>query len=341
MKSFFVILLVESFALSLGGACLLEFKDLKDEQKNIHAILCKTATDLAAKIYHEKRNYFLPALSFVFEGERRSYILTQNLYKGKGKCFISNDAMSSNPSYVHEQLCSPTSFFNFPIYCNTKLISLNNYLNRLEDKGKEKRYRLTDSEMIFIESINCLKSGLNKWIEGLVNALKGKKNLKEIELHGFTTRDMCPCCFQHVSDFLKQANEKQGENTHFFGALIQRLKAEKIMGEVGAIPVTFYISSLVKLGREEFNCSRYANYGNKCSEEEKIKISPNKNTQDLHCIFLRNPGSKELFTIKDGQENKNAISNANSLTPEYLDEIFNTSLDGKSAAELNFPITEI
>ena len=87
MKSFFVILLVESFALSLGGACLLDFKNLDADQKSIHTILCKTATRLSKG----SKNYFLPALSFVFEKERRSYILTKSLYKSKGTCFISND----------------------------------------------------------------------------------------------------------------------------------------------------------------------------------------------------------------------------------------------------------
>lgn len=346
MKYFFFIFLIGSSV--IGKSYLLNFNKLNEEQKNIHAILCKTATQAAYK-KSDKRNYFLPALSFIFKEKRITYVLAQENNEKQVTCFISKD---KNPRLnlikAHNNLCNSTSFFKLPfVFCNENLKTLNTYLNRL---GEEIRYRLIDSEMLFIGNINFIKRGINLWINVLIKSLL-EENRKEklfplqaMELHGFTTRDMCPCCFQHMSDFLEQANEKQSERTNFFGALIKKLKDIGINCTEGNIPVTFYISSLVKLGRMEFDCSRYVTYANRCSEAERVNILTEKNVEkkNLYCIFLRNSETDKLSTeTMSGQKNLDVIVNANSLNQEFLDKDFNTSVQAQQAKILIAPVTKI
>jgi|GEM_PF-4278411 len=113
--------------------------------------------------------------------------------------------------------------------------------------------RITDSEFKFFATFNSLKFS---------NLTAGNK-ITRIEIHGFTTRDMCPCCFTHMGLFYDRLKEalngpaSVNENSLFYN-FIQQINS--FLPQDTQVQLAFYISSSIQLGLQEFAGSIYPSY---------------------------------------------------------------------------------
>ncbi|MFQ6722952.1 MAG: OTU domain-containing protein [Opitutales bacterium] len=320
MKKLILLFIFKIFvACYMGLACKqpvqLPFECLSDLQKKVHYFLCRQAT----QVYHSRlKNYFTAALVFYFKDNVQPLVLW--ISSGQEKeddittngCFISG-RIGTNATKAFKSLHN-TLNEGF----NESWTSLNTYISRSIQNVKKHqkvftKFRLTDSEMQFLHTITNQRNTEEQlaYSHAIIQSIQNYPNLQlhHIELHGFTTRDMCPCCFQHLQNFLIQANTQQTNPTTFFGSLLTQLNKSNI-------PVSFFISSLVELGHNEYACSRYPSYHNACKEKIAIASAPSEKT--MHCIFLR-PNSAPLLSLKGKetqQKQKMVISTANTIFSE-------------------------
>ncbi|MDR2769692.1 MAG: hypothetical protein LBB19_04050 [Puniceicoccales bacterium] len=105
----------------------------------------------------------------------------------------------------------------------------------VEDIQIQDIIRAADSEAWAIGFLHayCKKIG------GLIREQQKGRKIVGIELHGHTTRDMCPFCFTHINllQWLANNNPRVG---HFFSDLMFQLSID------GNVPVTTFISSAVQ-----------------------------------------------------------------------------------------------
>ena len=127
--------------------------------------------------------------------------------------------------------------------------------NSLHNKGFE------DSEYHCIMFFETYK-------DAIINAIKEKlegQEITAIELHGFTSRDMCHNCFNHMNLYCGIANQSNWENENFWKELKTQFKCQNIA-------VKFYVTSLIK--------------GNDSSYDEQKDKS-----EHLDCVLLRQQNS--------------------------------------------------
>ena|GEM_PF-3661430 len=341
MKTFFrlIFLIVTSGCLEASLPYMLQFKDLSDEAKNYHVNLCQNGVNPATHAMGTtlaNKNFFTVYLILKMEGSVCIYQLFQ-IAKARTNYFLSKAPSPREEQrfrQLHDQLMSIAECVSTSLksYCK---IREKEAITAKGTKEDIRNFRLSDSEMRFLFEITRFnpKTGSNQYIEQILQNISAGATLQSIELHGFTTRDMCPCCFHHMLGFLKQANAKQG----FFEILLGNLQTKKHVNIPASLPVSFYISSLVELGGHEYQWSRYSSYippDNSVPPAEKINFKtpfavPNT---DLHCIFLRKnvPGDSPFALTQHGknsEEKTDILSQANTLNKEYLDETFSTALD--------------
>lgn len=309
MKKLILLFIFKIFvACYIGLACKqpvqLSFSKLTDLQKKVHYFLCRQATQVD---HGRLTNYFTAALVFYFKDNVQPLVLWISSGQDNTKgCFVSGKINQADQ----------VSFKNLHKKLNTDFdksgTSLKTYITRKGTNDVFSKFRLKDSEMQFLYEVTLTpKHTSNQYITEIIKAINvyqtKNPNLKldHIELHGFTTRDMCPCCFQHLQNFLTQANTQQTNQTTFFGSLLTQLNQQNI-------PISFFISSLVELGHTEYQCSRYPSYYNTCKEKIAMASTPSEKT--MHCVFLRKDVAS-LLSLKEEKQNepKNVISNANTI----------------------------
>lgn len=314
MKKLITIFIFQIFvACYIGLSCKhpvqLTFENLTDLQKKVHYFLCRQATQVD---HGRQTNYFTAALVFYFQDNTQpsSPLQPLVLWFSSGKattngCFVSGMIGTSN-----EGLFKRLHNEDFNKDFETQETSLNDFITRAFDIEDHVKYRLQDSEMQFLRTITfILRKKKNHYIVQIQKEIKtylgtnSNLQLQRIELHGFTTRDMCPCCFQHMQNFLIQANTQQTRENTFFGNLLTQSTSKNI-------PVSFFISSLVELGREEYACSRYPSYINTCKEKIATASTPSKKT--MHCIFLRKTNAP-LLSLNQKDQQSNVIRTANTI----------------------------
>ena len=187
------------------------------EQRNIHAFLCRQTV---SKDYKDTKNRFSVALSFIFEnGARKTFLI-----KAPKEENHSTRKFEQKPYFQSVDLKTVVDVQKREKPLKNRIINddsklpeeLQNYIKEKERDEKKnqkesdpqytyaKLHRLADSEVSFLYEINCNASFQNNCIQALAKEVKN--NLKSIELHGFTTRDMCPCCLNYMDCFVEQSN---------------------------------------------------------------------------------------------------------------------------------------
>lgn len=324
MKKLITIFIFQIFvACYIGLSCKqpvqLTFENLTDLQKKVHYFLCRQATQVD---HGRQTNYFTAALVFYFQDNTQpsSPLQPLVLWFSSGKVKESN--IQTNGCFVSGQINrnDQNTFNDLHKTLNKDFdeswTSLNRYTSRnilgtTQEEKKLSQFRLVDSEMQFLHTVTFIsKMMTNQYIIQIQKEIKtylgtnSNLQLQRIELHGFTTRDMCPCCFQHMQNFLIQANTQQTNKNTFFGNLLTQLNQENI-------PVSFFISSLVELGNQEYKCSRYPSYRISCKEKIATASTPSEKT--MHCIFLRESEAPLLSLNSQNIEQSSVISNANTI----------------------------
>ena len=140
-------------------------------------------------------NYFAVAINFVFEnGARKTFLI--NALGGKAY-FESGSLKAAHDDKYKEKLKSIIKDEKIGNYINRKL--------RNNEYPEEEKYRLGDSEVSFLYAINKVAKFQIDRVQSLAKKITHK--LARIELHGFTTRDMCPCCLSYMEYFVEQSNK--------------------------------------------------------------------------------------------------------------------------------------
>ncbi len=243
---------------------------------------------------------------------------------------------------------------------HNNLISLNNQNFIVLQKQiknfvlSHKNLRTTDSEFSFLADFRDIHS----------LKLLNPTQITRIEIHGFTTRDMCPCCFTHMGlfyDRLKEAlqNHLRIEKNSMFYTFIQNLNIPK---DNPPIELAFYISSSIQLGLQEFADSIYPSYNYvsgmpiyQNSVDQITKFYPEFSQSFAHlpsegifCTFIRDnnpnwslqyyaPSEEKQWTAKNSSIGKIQIPKSNTK-PEFTSNLIKCSLNnGKDCV---FTITQ-
>lgn len=113
-------------------------------------------------------------------------------------------------------------------------------------KGGKIDHRIGDTEWALIYTL-CQLS-----LDECLTNFDRYSEITSLELHCHTTRDMCPCCYQHMQNFLDECNKIGSEFENLFKKILEI--AEK------PIHVSFYVSSVCGFLKDskEFNCSNYS-----------------------------------------------------------------------------------
>lgn len=243
----------------------IRFEQLDPEQQQIHANLYKQASIDRSDHTQDGRNFLSAAMRFTFIDGSTFILYIKNPITGKF-FFVSG---KEKPSFISKAKKLHKTFeygFDTP--------KLSHHTLRQREQNV---YSLTDSEMKFILTLTTAKHTI---LEDFLRHYPTTDIIQAIELHIFTTRDMCPCCFQHMQNFLDAINLKKDNS------IFSMIRAD------ADIPVTFFISSIVgfapDVGSINFD---HAIYGY-CLPDKTSYISHDINDRKMHCIFLR----KKLYT---------------------------------------------
>ena len=219
-----------------------------------------------------------------------------------------------------------------------KLIESNNEaFNTLSSKTKtyiqnHSNLRTIDSEFQFFADFFSHDMSLN---------LTERDTITCIEIHGFTTRDMCPCCFTHMGlfyDRLKEAlNGPASVNGNsLFYNFIQQIKP--FLPQSTQVQLAFYISSSIQLGLQEFDGSIYPSYAGMTynnSVKNITKFYPQNEqseggspTEGIFCTFIRddNPNWSLQYYAPSQQKqwqtkNISFPNNASTLSAKVAEQI--------------------
>ncbi len=258
----------------------ISFAQLDDMQKQIHVQLCRQSTIDRTKGEHTK-NYFSAALLVRFTDNLTQTIYLNNL--DETPYFASENKNDSGYTELHATL---KQGFNEGL--------LSNFINRDVSNVFEK-YRLNDSEMHFLAKIYFKnKENTNELLEKIQTKTE---KIKEIEVHGFSTRDMCPCCYQHIKNYFLNQNPFLQDSL--------KLPIVKI-----------FISSLVRfsIDQQEYTFSKYS-YCYEPLQTINSIIEANK----LHCIFLRDMPEIYIDPIDANRLNKNCLKKCSLIFQNYFE----------------------
>ena len=243
----------------------LEFKTLTEGQRQIHAELVK---NVLLDKNNKSKNYFCVALKIVYKDNSEKIFIIKDIVKKDGKNFRSRNypSLKNNPSKqfspsfisgIHEK-----DFFHDKIDDNEQCkafkdnllknkYSVENFFNDLnlpEFRKLRENHALTHSEFRFITYFFEEQEKL------LQEIFSEGKQVKAVELHGFTLRDMCDHCYHHFQLFFQKFKE-----------LIQTNYPE-------CETVTFFISSLFSYDHSSYDF---------------VPISDTIKLNDINCISLR------------------------------------------------------
>ena len=257
------------------------FAKLDDMQQRIHVQLCRQSTIDRTNGEHTK-NYFSAALLVRFTDTTQTIYLNNS---DKTPYFASEQGDNSKYNQLHKSL---NQGFDEGL--------LDEFINRTS-RGDFVKYRLADSEMHFLAKISFKnEENTNELLEKIKTETEGKTDkIKEIEVHGFSTRDMCPCCYQHIKNYFLNLNSN---------LFLQDLNLQN-----QNISVKVFISSLVRFPQtiqDSFGKSKDSNE----YKYSKYSYCPNpiifiKNEIEngkLHCIFLRSSTKKTIINVEDANQ---------------------------------------
>lgn len=203
---------------------------------------------------------------------------------------------------------------NLTKYSNKNFNALQNYSNLKNYIIDHPNLRTTDSEFQFFADF---------FSQNMTLELNKNDKITRIEIHGFTTRDMCPCCFTHMGlfyDRLKEAlnNFSNVQKNSLFYNFIQQIKDQTH----SSIQLAFYISSSIQLGLQEFEGSIYPSYKYTSGTSQELtyknsvdnitKFYPEKEEdiqeipkEGIFCTFIRDTDpswSLQYYTKDDSEE---------------------------------------
>ena len=207
MNKYLLLLIFVFPSFTLSAAKQKKFSELDDIQKSIHFDLYGRATTLP-----EERNHFALAFRFIFKDSSEECVFFPN---GRNPFFSSGlDCKQPLIEECHSCLCTT------PIPSNPA------------DHG------LSDSEFAFISYACNFNFGESDIFEPIRKKIKEGSVVKKIEIHGFSTRDMCTNCCAHLEKLI------QTREFIFYVGMCT-------MPEVKSLPqIEFYVSSLVPFEHE-------------------------------------------------------------------------------------------
>ena len=296
------------------------FGDLSSLQKQIHALLFQITRQETT----DDKNYFAVALEIVTENNHttpgKTYVfLLKNI--GGRISFISEgtDDVRKDRERVHDKLYGNPC--KGPDGRSCKKVKGAEECGCRGDKAQAcycYRKGFFDSEFACIAFLENNKEYIAKFINEQIKEDKVTK----ISLHGFTTRDTCSACFQHLVSYCENANrefrdekdfkieykeitpenrESISENKRTFWKSLKDTLGGKVRNL--SVPVDFYISSRIYFSGSRLLVEPMEN-------EEKSKNNPMK------MLVLRKEFDKEY--PEDGCKFSNFIKNRT----EDLDEKF-------------------
>lgn len=237
------------------------FEQLEPEQQQIHAKLYKQASIERNDHTRDGRNFLSAALRFKLSNGSSFISYIRNPFNG-AFFFVSGEGEPSlleQALQLHEKL---KHGFDAP-----KLS------NHVFHQTEQNMYRLEDSEM---KLISALTSPEYETLMYTTLSLINLDMIESIECHIFTTRDMCPCCYQHMQNFLNAINT--GEDESIFS----------IIKPYSEVPVTFFISSIVGFPPNKESINFISSTYQYClSDSEAPPIQHKIENKQMHCIFLR------------------------------------------------------
>ena len=182
------------------------------------------------------------------------------------------------------------------------------------EKNGKKENNLCDTEYQLIGILNSRYNNIFQQIND-----KGEIP-SAIELHCFSTRDMCPCCYQHMQNFLDQANQHKEGN--FFTELIETYRG----ADSTQVPITFYVSSACGFTNEKNpNDFIYSLYSY-CDYRLDKYIAKEAKTKEINCIFFR---KKPEDIINPEQINNKTVK------PYWIEKFDKLNIAKKARNELN------
>ena len=198
-------------------------------------------------------------------------------------------------------------------------------INYIKPKKNENYFMSGDSDVLRQKVMNILEypatdlapkmedTEMKLIVQLLEMNLENDKEVTEVELHIFSTRDMCPNCYNAMELFLKTTNEES-----FFNKF------------PNAKPKIF-VSSIARNTGEDDKRSKYS-----------FSANPNTEQNNLFCIFLRNDKnlyiSNESVLAKTCQERLDLDFCKNLpgylLYPEYHTYIYKREYRGNKSIDL-------
>ena len=163
---------------------------------------------------------------------------------------------------------------------NEKLAS---FLN----KKRKPDHRVGDTELALIYTL-CQPETYKSFKNFISN--DKYSDITSLELHCHSTRDMCPCCYQHMQNFLDECNKIDSKLDNLFKNFMKDVEKRVL--------VSFYVSSICRFPT---NCDefKYSNYSY-CSKSPPDDVGINyiflrKNPEDL--ISPENSYSEDLSSV--------------------------------------------
>ena len=271
MNKYYLSLVFAFISLVSSAAEQKDFADLEGVQKAVHLDLLVKATR-----EKEERNHFAVCFRFIFEDGDERFL---DFPSKEGKYFFasgSNCALKDNNGELTP--CAK---------CHGCLCNL------AEENPAD--HGLSDSEFSFL--VCAYGIGMNPvhefWAKNLERVKKKVENkiyLKKIEIHGFSTRDMCTNCCAHLESFVSEANFKDKQFPFW-----QTMRAVLGIPSKGELVVEMYVSSIIQFGDHNYS-------------QQNAKLTNAK----LFYVFLHNNRTLKKFQKPSNlQEIRTDIENLN------------------------------
>ena len=326
-KIIYIIINYLIFSLSLqGDFCAYELPFQVLQQKMLHGKHLKEAFSKT----QNTENIFITQFNIIYEDNEN--IALEVKHTQSTNC--SKQSQEKN-NQLHDSLMKTTPG-QFPQ-------NLQNYMN------SHTNFRAPDSEFQFLSNLSTYD----------FNGINIEKNIKRIEFHGFTTRDMCPWCFAHISMFYNKlkayldsynAWKSDFDKNDYTAVALKNLmtKLYKLQWDQNvpsqpitfsfAIQLAFYISSSIQLGLQEFDGSIYPSYAGTTynnSVKNITKFYPQNEqseggspTEGIFCTFIRddNPNWSLQYYAPSQQKqwqtkNISFPNNASTLSAKVAEQI--------------------
>lgn len=232
--------------------------EFKNGEQRISDIKSYSSSNQSVDDIHQ-----LISSSFICDNPKDVTTFNKNIQTGETqqeklqiKIFKENYFTSKKLNYINEIKDKNTDDTVCKILTTLSTFQENLFLKKLANYclNESNPFRLSDSEMVFLQQIINGKFIILTENEPMdfKQLIQSKESISRIEIHGFTTRDMCPCCYQHMKN------------------AIQWLRYNY------KIPVFAYISSLVKLSGDTL---KFVPYG--------LTDTLDEGRDGLTCIFFR------------------------------------------------------